>query len=412
MTALLLEQASGTACSRSPPAMPAPAELLRPFGCAEALAAAARPQVDLYLDASVSMRGFMVPQGDYPRMLEDLLGRLAGGGFPYRVHAVCEDACAHPVETATGEGEAVRVLTPAFYHGQRTPLAQALVRLASDRVASRSNDQPARASILISDMEQSDTHTDQRTLVDALRRLAERAPHLLLLSFQTRFQPLRHARDQAPPPRRFYLLAVAPSAAALAELQQRVLRHLGAGHSFQPALTPVIVKDVRPQGDGADPLWGAFRKPQELPCGKDTVHFASFLERHPPRDAADGSLKLRLTGDLRVPLQALGDLRYEVRRPGGAAAFTPVAQQHPKEPGSVVLFVPAPRPAANSWDAYRIRVRAGGGNLDVPDWVKEATGPIERGKTPHLDHLVRAMQQAITEDVVFLDLLLAFGRGE
>ena len=418
MIALLLEQAGGAACGRPPPPLPAPAELLRPFGCAAPPVAVARPRVDLYLDASVSMRGFMTPGGGYPRMLEDLLGRLASGGFPSRVHAVCEDACSQPVEAAAGEGAAVRVLSPGFYNGQRTPLAQVLGRIAREG-------QQGRAALLISDLEQSDAHTDQRTLVDAFRLLAERTPHLLLLAFQSDFasshsSPSRSSRHGARAhgtaplpaiPRRFYLLAVAPSAAALSELEQRVLRHLNAGHTFQPTLTPIVVKEVRPLG-GGDPVWGAFRKQQELPCDRDPVRFASFLERRPPRDPGEGALQLRLTGDLQAPLHALSDLRYEVRRPGGATAFTLSARQNPKEPGTVVLSVPAPRPAPHSWDSYRVRVRTGGGNLEVPAWVKEATGPMERGQTPHLDHLVRAMQQAITEDVVFLDLLLAFGRGE
>lgn len=441
LSALLAGSAVG-ACTAPPPPLPPAPDIARALGCALTSAptaavgptlAPARPAVHLYLDASLSMRGFLpeparraappVAPGaapGYTAILEDLLGRLAGAGYPVTTHALCEPACQARAEAAAPDAR--RIFTPEFYTGRESPLAETLGEVARRPGA-------GGVRLIVSDMEQSAAHTDQRALIAAFRALAERTPELLLLCFQAGFgnpPPARHTgagRDRRPPPlRRFYLLAVAPDRPTLAELQRRVLSHLPARGAVQPDLPPVLVRELRPEPAGDDPPWVTYRAVQTLSCaaapgspsGGTPARLAAFVERRPIRP--EDRLRLRLRGELRglQAIRSLADLQYEVSQlpPARPAALLPSTERPADDPDALILTVPAPRPAAQSWDAYRVRVRAGGGNLEVPEWVARATGPVEQGGTPHLDHLVRALLQAVTENVVFLDLLLALGRGE
>lgn len=416
-----------TACSGPPPPLPAAERLQQALGCPPAATTtpeAARPAVDLYVDASASMRGFVARGSTYMRVMEDLLGRMTSAGYAVRPNALCDDACRREVALGSAVADPRLIYSPSFYRGQRTPLAQLLTQLAAE---------PRQGlTILVSDLEQSSGSVDQRALVAALRRLAERTPQLLLLSFQGAFPAQGRARDdgrrRGAASRRFYLLVIAPSGPALGELDRRVLRHLPAQERFQPTQTPLTVRELRLGPQGADPPWGLFRRPEARACGAGGAWLASFVELRPIRDGEP--LRLRLGGDFGAALESPAELQYEVRRLPGArlqagqlavgkpeapawrpAASRPVKAKDKDGEDGLLLSVPAPRPERGAWDLYRIRVRSGGGNLAVPRWAEEATGDVSEGKTPQLAHLVRAMQQAITEEVVFLDLLLALGRG-
>lgn len=393
------------ACSGPPPPLPSPARLLAALDCpGPAAAATPRLAVDFYLDASGSMRGFVAPGSSYLRLLEDLLGRLESAGYGTRPQPLCDDACLDRGAPAGAVADPRRIYSPSFYRGQQTPLAQLLLRFAA---------KPQQGlTLLLSDLEQSTMGTDQRTLVAAFRRLAERTRALLLYSFHASFGP--DAKRRGAPPRRYYLLVIAPTAPALAEIERLVLRHLPAAQRFQPAEVPMTVREVRLGPKGPTP-WGVFRQAEARPCGADRTWFASFVEQRPIRDGEP--LPLQLLGDFGAKLATPADLQYEVRRLAlgpmkiESPAWRPMAAPVPKEPDALSLSVPAPRPERGSWDLYRIRVRSGSGNLAVPTWAEEGSGTSAQGKTPQLAHLVRALQQAITEEVVILDLLLALGRG-
>jgi len=84
---------------------------------------------------------------------------------------------------------------------------------------------------------------------------------------------------------------------------------------------------------------------------------------------------------------------------------------------SITLSYSFPRPDPFSWDAYRIRLMPGEGNLRLPLWVEDWTAlddslPLWGNRTLKLNLFVEAMVRSIQEQVPLSEHYILLGRGK
>lgn len=380
--------------------------------------------LDVYIDASKSMRGFALPEGtQFMHVVQHVLEQGTMGRYRLTPYRFTSDVTALPqlsVKQAT---------SPDFYNGKDTPLSQLLERIGKT---------PNRISLVISDMVQSDKINDRLRMVKALQGLASQHFEIRLLGFRSSFRgdyyvesiPGRtiHLQQSERLPgngRPFYVFVAAPNRASLELLERYVLDRAAAEQSFSPTDAPIVVKKMTfTPPPGKKPVWNPQVDPQQFtnPSGAST-HFAAFLEVH-PSGMEMSALHLQLTSAVGVPMYSRSRLRMLVRKVtytknGGLTKPIDESIQLDgdntfKDSTNLIYTMTRPRP--NSWDIYQIRMHAGEGNLSPPPWVQEWNtdydlSPNNGNKTFQVALIVESMVHGITEDNVFCEKYIALGRG-
>jgi hypothetical protein len=380
--------------------------------------------LDVYIDASKSMKGFALPEGsNYTRIAEHVLDQGAMAGYritPYQFSSEIRPLPQFSVKD---------VASPDFYNGSDTPLSKLLEQVGKT---------PNRLSLIVSDMVQSDKINDHQRMIKALQALTSQRFEVRLLAFRSSFRGdyyvesapgrtihLKLSEKLRGNGRPFYLFAAAPNRASLEQLQRYVLDRASEEHAFSPTDAPIVVTEINltPEG-GNKPIWNPYTKPRlfSTPAGSNT-HFAAFEEVNPPR-SGNSPLSLQLKSSVIVPMYSIAKLRVTARKLTYTRkrGFTQPVQMSIRPDGDQTfkdltkLVFALSRPQADSWDIYHLLLQAGGGNLAHPAWVEEWTtendlSPNNGNKTYQLQLIVDAMVRNITEDHVFWDTYLAVGRG-
>lgn len=394
---------------------------------------AEKPSIDLYIDGSGSMRGFVTPENSrFRRTLTGILQHCASTGFPVRAHTFFKDSGKPLSKAPIPEPVSRSVLDAGLYVHEETPLASLLEEIAKQP--------PNRISIIVSDMVQSELKSaDQVQLVNAMSTLGSRQVAVSLLAFRSSFQgqvwseirkqdPGREAALSESRPgggRPFYLLIVAPSTQHVASLEKAVLVGLEEHESFLPGGAAIRVEAVGPalaripdregawvthtrcqnETPGTAPMfafqfWKEGRSRQQYPvlrlAGRvtesATVHDWSRLEAR---------VEKRGYGPLGDPIESPPDIRVRVRHGDGDSLL--------------VELQPKALPVG-SWAAYRIRLSPGLANLSVPVWVKDwstedDTSPTQDTRTLYFSLLVEALTRSITEKLDFYDTIVLVTEG-
>ena len=173
-------------------------------------------------------------------------------------------------------------------------------------------------------------------------------------------------------------------------------------------------------------VWQRFTKPTFLGGAAPGSNFIDMFFEGQPLQGNSSSLQLKFQATPGIPIQSLGRLSLTIERvafsqgrkpekPAKAAVNTSVTGK-PDGSEFTLAYSGLARPAPGSWDVYRVRMRAGTGNLAMPAWVRQWSTPSDvsptaADKTLNIDLLVEAMVRAITEEIVFSDHFIGLGRG-
>lgn len=403
------------------PSQPSQEMVLKAFG--DPLQSCPLPSplpLQLYIDGSGSMRGFVTDkEATYSKALRQILDRATTAQYPLSIYKFAGAV------SSLHTGLSHQLLSPTFYDGDDTSLAHLLTQIAGEATG---------LSVVVSDLIQSEPGKDQLAMLKAVRKAVEKRPEVLLLAFRSRFCPTsrkkpieqerqRCSRNQSSyQERAFYVLIIAPCREALVQFQNSVLRDLKEQESFWTTQVPLQVDRIKfappLPSQASQSVWNLATMPDFSPA----LHrfFGAFIERMAPR-SQEGTLRFRLAAQSRMQFSSVEQMVYQIEyttfRGGRASspvpsALQPKMEREPKKEGDLIVTYPFPRPAPRTWDAYRIRLRAGDGNLSVPPWVQEWSKVDSKSQadTPHLDSLVEAMVRASTEKVVFLEQFILLGR--
>jgi hypothetical protein len=422
-----------------PPSPPGGGDIVRRFDPDSApvyqRAATAEPQrkIFLYVDSSVSMKGFVAqPPSNYWRALNFVMDRISTARYDLKVHEFSDRV------SKLENRSAASILSPSFYSGQETAFPLLFEHIARET-------QPEDIAIVVSDFVQSGRTGDQRALVTAFQKLTPKKPAILLLAFRSAFQgtyyvegrriigPTIHlsldgrAPDRARP---FYVLLIAGSASGLEEARNLLLPDIGADEEFavsKPALA-LATAEFLPPNSGEFPVWNAYRPVEKLPLKSDiSVEALSFLEISPPiAEPTRLRLQFQCAGECAAsPLRAPERLHFEITRSSQKqgkwsaveAVGSPAHALFSADRKHLSVEYSVRRPEALSWDVYRARILPGMANLRAPLWVDEWTtsedGTVRLGhRTFKLDLFVEAMIRSIQEQIPISEHYLLLGRGE
>jgi hypothetical protein len=293
-------------------------------------------------------------------------------------------------------------------------------------------------------MVQSEQGKDQFALLEAVGKVVERRPEVLLKAFRSGFKgtyfietPSKTPKDMlefdlkgdsADLGRPLYLLIIAPSREEVIQFEKTVLQGLEEDAVFQPTIAPLVVNKVEFESSdkGSQSIWNRYGPLGFMPNQSNApMLFGTFIERADPREEVS-LLRLRLSvqPQSKIPLMSPEKLGYQVERTTFRDGRAPSPISITLQPGVVtqashsvfIMTYPFQRPAPYTWDAYRIRMQAGLANLGIPGWVSDWSTKDDRSvengnRTLNLGLLVETMVRAITENVVFLDQFILLGRG-
>jgi hypothetical protein len=389
--------------------------------------------LDVYIDGSQSMQGFTQDgQTNFTRKLRLIVDQANNGLNPQII-------CFSTELTVLPDYTVQQLLSPSFYKGLDTPLSTVLNRIA---------DNASRMAIVISDMVQSDAHSDEVKLSRALTTLMQKKLQIELLAFRSSFNgdyyienlPKKHGRQQSfelhtseslpDAGRPFYVLAVGPDRPALQHLEHLALHNTEADKTFSPADPPLTVENVAyAPAPGKNATWVV--KSKTGPFREESGRERSFLwleetaAGNPPH-----SLRLRITGKQTIHLANPYDIGVEVRK-ATYRGFSPLAPPTPTDAVGVqaeyekdakkgstnqlIVTYRFPEPPRDAWDIYEIKLSAGEGNLDRPEWVEKWSTTDDRtaataNQTFQLAQLVDTTLRAITEKVAFSEQYIALRR--
>ncbi len=394
-------------------------------------ATGARLPVRIYLDSSGSMQGFVKNRtSTYVRVAADMMGKAATADYDVEIFKF-----SNGIEAVT-DNASEAMLYPAFYSGSTTKLGRILGRVADEKLGEH-------VTVVVSDFVHSAGGEDHLELVSAFRNLVEVSPAAILLAFRSSFEgrywPSTHPRSTNDPyilntaedrltrGRPFYVLALAPTKAALKSFRDYVLDDLNPQHTFEPDRPPTSFKEVRFAPDYRQgSTWNRYNQFHlERSAGAIRRLVGYFVERQVTR--GEGELRLKYEIETATPIKALEKLAVEARRvrfrghkvQGEPARLQLEPRIEPSADGaSLWIGYPLPRPESpRSWEAFHIRLRGGEGNIGAPLWVEEWTthddrAPINSNRTLNFDLLIEAMVRSLTEEVVFCDQFIVIGRGD
>jgi hypothetical protein len=381
--------------------------------------------IDVYVDGSESMKGFARATGsNFMRVLTGLLRSAQEAKAQFTLHLYKLASTVSPVPNP------LELQSPNFYSGGDTPLADLLVRISKE---------PAHTAIIITDMVQSERGTDSSTLAGALAQLANQRPQMRLLGYRSHFDgdyfPENRTADwhgtiqlsvsQSLPGsgRPFYILVVAPNEDSMTQVDKFLLSRFPPVHMFNPTERPIIVDRVDLLlDDSKDVPWSIYSHASRDATGKRVE--STFLLKKANFESRT-ILPLGFTVQFKSPIRAgrAGQLSWEVTKATwrknqfGSATEATIPIEGDLEPNGTRIRVrlTLQNPEPDSWDTYRVKMRAGDANLDVPAWVNDWNTDDDNvvgngNRTYQLEPLVEAMTIQISEKIVFCEYILAIGR--
>jgi len=332
--------------------------------------------------------------------------------------------------TVTSVSNPLELQSPNFYGGGDTPLADLLVRISQE---------PTHTAIIISDMVQSKPGTDSSTLAGALAQLANQRPQMRLLGYRSHFEgeyfpenktadwhgkiPLSVSQSLPGSGRPFYILVVAPSVEAMIQVDKYLLSRFPPAHTFNPTEPPIIVDKIDLLLDDSKEVpWSIYSRPTRDVTGKRLE--STFLLKKANVESRT-VLPLGFNVQLKSPIRPgrASQLSWEVTKATWrnnqfssiTEARIPIDGDLETNGQRIRLRLTLQNPEVNSWDIYRVRMRAGGANLDVPAWVTDWNTDDDNvvgngNRTYQLEPLVEAMTIQISEKIVFCEYILTIGR--
>ncbi|MBU1920194.1 hypothetical protein KKG66_05060, partial [bacterium] len=409
--ALALAAAILAGCASPPPERPTDEEVLRQFGCEAVSSPPANevktlPAIDLYIDDSESMQGYVRPaSSEYSAMMDLLRSNLATVNCSTTVYRLSD-----PARPLIANWLPEDVNRRWFYSAITTPLDSLLIEhvLLNDGI-----------SLLITDFVQSTKKEDQQAkLQNALRELTTRELEIELFGFRGRFIG-SYFKESLPKNkfsfgaddnvvRPFYLLLVAPNRELLEHFKRAILFGIEFEHSFRPREKPLLILNCEHHvpAEYGDSPWKRERRHYLIGDGMDSTRWMSvFSLRHPKKKIAEPlSIDIRFEPVLDVLDASKMEISVEKTTMLRNRCFTPVAAERIRAVASEAeagkqyrLDVALPKPEPMTWDIYRIRLRGGVSNLNVPRWVGEWStfidddDPVNRGKTLNLLNSIRTM---------------------
>lgn len=383
--------------------------------------------VDVYVDDSASMQGYVVPgTSRYRRVVNAVLEKIITAGYPYTIVRFTDGAAGR----TSRDISTLHLLDLQFYRATETPLASLLDRISQSR--------GDRIAVIVSDLVQSERARPHYQFIDALRRAALKTSDVLLLGFRSAFkgkyyvESIPRSDDEFDleldgsslrASRAFFVLVLAPSRAALSQFRKYVVDHVAPTEEFYASEPSLVVDKTELASEVPYRLYRAF----EQPSRSAATFVGSLRESHEVRGST-AEVTLRLTAMRgKVSLASLTNLRHEVARRGAAPTqWTAVPVNSvtrsvpgPRSAGERVSFlVSYPLPRAQTcgvWETYRSRVRAGRANVEPPGWVGEWSTRDDRSRaqghlTLNLSLVVEAMIRAITEEVILTEQYIRVGR--
>src|SRR5437660_2596770 len=242
-------------------------DLFRPFAVPQTEAKATQ-DLDVYVDGSMSMRGYASAEGsNYSRIIRELLQSAITAQFNLNVYKFTSTV------TPVTNLQLSQFQSPDFYNGRDTPLAALLSRLATS---------PTHTVIIVSDLVQSEGGVDSLGLVRSLTNLADKRPQMKLMAYRSSFigeyYPENRARakhgtirlnaQQSLPGsgRPFYLLAIAPNAESMKRVDDYILTRLPAVQTLSPTAPPMVVEGPDILVDAPKELremWSLYARPMQ-----------------------------------------------------------------------------------------------------------------------------------------------------
>jgi hypothetical protein len=397
----------------------------------------------LYLDTSESMKGFVHGAARTSAFVQTV-------GAIYRTAAqTYSDYEMWGISSQKSKIEHFSdVENDETYHGGDTPLSGIF-----DEMSARVRQ--GRTSVFISDMVQSEGVQDVRDLSQAVMRLANSAPpkprepvgdrvsgasrpSIKLLAFRSAFDgeyfvetvpkgkfwaKLSGEGEDARP---FYLLVVAPSPAAMDDVNRTILRDVKPSQVFSPTEMPIQVERKWRLADGEPRTWDVYQR-ANWP--------SSPIDKFKLGDCSTPTCMLNLVFQVSeyFTVRSENDLASTVASAAFAdgkpsekmrsAPWQPrthrIAAKVPGKGGGAGLSyrfeLPIPRPSAGKWVAYHIQVAPGRGNLAFPEWVGKWSTADDHSssvanRTLNLDAVVGTLIHEISEKTVFFDSIILAGR--
>jgi hypothetical protein len=383
----------------------------------------ASQNLDIYVDDSGSMRGFVATsRSNYREVLRNILLSATTAQLHTSVYPLSSDQSINSMPLSEIESS-------AFYGRSDTPLAAVLRKIASRR---------DHSAILVSDMVLSERGVDNQGLIAALTDLAVQRPEMRLLAFRSDFAgeyfPEAHTGgkpkiavnvSQSVPSagRPFYLLVIAPDLPSMTKLADYLLDRLPTLNTFNPVQPPFEIAGVKLiKSTGGPPQWATYSN--FLLRNRTQRRFETGYSLNnpvPPGDSVD--LGLTLTLAPKIPMRGAAAFELVGERAVWTGQFNsrtsvtiPVSGALSSDQTSMRAVVTLHKPDPGTWDVYRLRIRSGDGNLDVPQWVHDwstsddsSVGEVNR--TFQLDTLVGTMENVISEREVCGEWLLKVKGG-
>lgn len=414
-------------CGCHRPTGPSEADLNKKFPLAEETSSAsgASPDLDVYVDDSGSMRGFVkTPHSIYRQVLRSILLSSTNAQLHVSVYPLSSD------RSVTSE-PFTAIQSESFYTGRDTPLAALLRKIAA---------RPSHTAIVLTDLVQSERGTDNQMLQAALTDLASHKLELRLLAFRSDFageyfpeigtgpkrMDVRVSQAVPHAGRPFYLLVVAPNTSSMNKADNDILAGLPKLYAFDPSEAPFEISGIKlskqPEPRKSWAIYTGF-KVLVRPARRVESGY-TFGRTADAADVVDLPVTLSLHTKLPMHRAERVELMGEIAEWSGsfqssATTLIPVHGELHQEKGGttmpIVLTVRRPKPT--TWDIYRIRVRAGEGNLDVPDWVNEWSTEDDSivedaNKTFQLSSFVQTLERVISERKTCGEWLLKIHGGD
>jgi hypothetical protein len=429
---LLLGFLSCDSCgSRTAPTRPANDDVARTFGICSATETPPTQlsSVEFRLDDSMSMAGYVSVPSAYRTVLRRVIEGAVQAGYPSTVRGFSSPASV-PIQSL---GE---VMQPHYYAALDTRLAEVLDDIAKPPAKG----ERSKIVVLVSDLIQDEQSRDALAIAQSLREVSRRFPNIILYGFRSAF---RGAYYVSSPPRGkvlintldgvgrpFYVLVLAPSAAALKQFEQfaglyELLNDKTyGGQTFEPSFAPVVVDSAKLRND-PDPAkneWVAFETPSDWRCG-DGAH-VQIHSLQSTSSARDGDVRLSFDLHATALLPIITPVRYaaDIRRLSANGRAESAGDVTVKTEGdlanpSCTISYRFPAPRHDRWEVYSIRLRAGDANLTRPKWTTDWSTDDDssentRDRTLNLAAFADALIRAVSERATFFEQVIEFYRGE
>jgi len=397
-----------------------PDELLQFFQCQPATGAEL-PPIDILIDDSISMRGFVNSEhgGRYRAMVKQLLENGVGEKVQIR-------RLSTPTRDLIQNRE--QVFAPTMYSNENTLLQRAF-EFAQRR--------KGHVVILVSDLEQSTSDGDARDATSALETmLGTDRKHIMVLGIRSAYSNQRSPRCSPTCPsqgsRYLYLMVMAESPAALRLFVDRT--HIDKFafddkeaarngwplfYSSRPALE---VTGIELLSDPARGHWMESRETANVACADQALaHLqASFSYRGAwPNEPLRLLVKVTVNAPVDNFSSAVPEMNKIVRpRSARPLPFPATGLSHSARGQAFItnktvrLEYNFRKPTPRTWDVYQVWFKSKPAHLEIPLWVSKWNEQVSATSdgSPAVAELVRTMLRVVTEKEPLLEHYIAIGQ--